>query len=85
MPGTADAGRVVAVVKDFLKVRFDISPEAVTDEVTMRDLGLDSILMLDVMLDVEDRLGVQLKDLALPSNPKFSDVIALIERNVTSA
>jgi acyl carrier protein len=69
-------------VKDFLKERFDISAEAVTDEVTMRELGLDSILMLDVMLEVEDRLGIQLKDLALPPNPRLKDVVALIERNM---
>jgi acyl carrier protein len=82
MSGSADADRVSAVVKDFLKERFDISAEAVTDEVTMRELGLDSILMLDVMLEVEDRLGIQLKDLALPPNPRLKDVVALIERNM---
>jgi acyl carrier protein len=81
MSGPADADRVAAVVKDFLKERFDISAEAVTDDVTLRDLGLDSILMLDVMLEVEDRLDVKLKDLSLPPNPRFKDVVALILRN----
>jgi acyl carrier protein len=85
MSGQVDAVRIVAVVKDFLKERFDISPEAVTDEVTVRELGLDSILMLDVMLEAEDRLDLKLQDLALPPNPKFKDVIALILRNMTGA
>ena len=82
MSGPADADRVAAVVKDFLNERFDISAEAVTDDVTLRELGLDSILMLDVMLEVEDRLDVKLKDLALPPNPRFKDVVALIQRNM---
>lgn len=82
MPGSADADRIAAVVRDFLKERFDIPADAVTDEVTLRELGLDSILMLDVMLEVEDRLGVKLKDLGLPTNPRIKDVVALIQRNM---
>lgn len=85
MPAPADTDRIKSVVKDFLSEHFDISADRVTDEVTMRELGLDSILMLDVMLEVEDRLGVTLKDLALPSNPRFEDVVALIERNMAQA
>jgi acyl carrier protein len=73
---------IASVVKNFLFERFDIPVDRLTDESSLRDLGLDSILMLDIMLEVEDRLGIKLRDLSMPSNPKFKDVIALIKRNM---
>ncbi|MEP6485462.1 MAG: acyl carrier protein [Rudaea sp.] len=77
-----DTSRIAATVKNFLHERFDLPLEQLTDESSLRDFGLDSILMLDVMLDVEDRLGVTLKDLSMPPNPKLKDVFALIGRNL---
>ena len=70
------------MVKDVLRERFDIAADKVTDGTTIRDIGLDSILLLDVVLDMEDRLGVQLKDLSMPPNPTLQDVVALIRRNL---
>ena len=84
MRSEIESDRIASVVKNFLFERFDIAVDKVTDETSLRDLGLDSILMLDIMLEVEDRLGVKLRDLSMPSNPKFKDVIALIERNVAA-
>jgi hypothetical protein len=37
---------------------------------------------MDVVLDLEDRLGVQLQDLSLPPNPTLLDVVALVRRNL---
>lgn len=70
------------MVKDFLVERFDISAETLSSEVSLRDLGLDSIMMLDVMLEVEDRLGIKLHDLSMPPNAKLDDIVALVERNL---
>jgi len=82
MRSDVPSDRVVSVVKSFLNERFDIPADRLTDESSLRDVGLDSILLLDVMLEVEDRLDVKLRDLSMPSNPKFKDVIALIHRNM---
>jgi acyl carrier protein len=53
-----------------------------TEHVSMRELGLDSMMMLEVMLEVEDRFGIKLKDLSMPSNPTLRDVVDLAERNL---
>jgi acyl carrier protein len=37
---------------------------------------------MDVVLDLEDRLGVQLQDLSLPPSPTLLDVVALVRRNL---
>jgi len=76
-----DAVHIQTVIKDFLGERFDISADKITDNTSIRDLGLDSMMMLEVMLELEDRLGIKLKDLSMPANPMLRDVVALVERN----
>jgi acyl carrier protein len=85
MTATANDVEIRAMVKDVLLERFDIAPDKVNDSTTIRDIGLDSILLLDVVLDMEDRLGMQLKDLSMPANPTLQDVVALIRRNLPAA
>jgi acyl carrier protein len=72
---------IQTVIKEFLGERFDIPRERITDDTSIRDVGLDSMMMLEVMLELEDRLGVKLKDLSMPANPTLRDVVALVERN----
>ena len=76
-----DAAHIQTVVKNFLGERFDISADRITDGTSVRDLGLDSMMMLEVMLELEDRLGIKLRDLSMPANPTLRDVVALVERN----
>lgn len=85
MTNELETRQVKAMVVDFLVERFELPRERLLGETPLRELGLDSIMMLDVMLDVEDRLGVKLRDLAMPANPKIDDIAALIERNLASA
>ena len=81
---SSDAGseRIEGLVKGFLVEHFDIPQEKITTDVRLRELGLDSIMMLDVMLEVEDRLGIKLRDLSMPLNPKLHDIVELIQRNL---
>lgn len=84
MANEPERGQVKQMVVDFLAERFELPRERLRGETPLRELGLDSIMMLDVMLDVEDRLGVKLRDLAMPANPKVDDITALIERNLAA-
>jgi acyl carrier protein len=77
-----DTSGVQAMVRDFLVERFEIPQEKLTSDASLRELGLDSIMMLDVLLEVEDRLGIKLRDLSMAPNAKLSDVVALVERNL---
>lgn len=79
------AQRLEAMVQDFLAERFELDRSRLQSHASLRELGLDSIILLDVLLDVEDRLGVKLKDLAMPANPTIADIVTLIERNVAAA
>lgn len=72
------------MVKQVLLERFEVAPDTVRDDTTIREVGLDSILLMDVVLDLEDRIGVQLQDLSMPPNPTLVDVVALIRRNLAT-
>jgi acyl carrier protein len=84
MTNGLEPARIEAMVRDFLVERFDLPRERLQGSASLRDLGLDSIIMLDVMLDVEDRLGTKLTDLSMPANPTIADITALIERNLAA-
>ena len=76
-----DEQRIGTVIKEFLHERFDIAVDTIGEDTSIGDLGLDSMMMLEVMLELEDRLGIKLKDLTMPAKPTLRDVIALVERN----
>jgi len=76
-----DSQRIETVIKEFLEERFEIPTDRIAANTSVRDLGLDSMMMLEVMLELEDRLGVKLMDLSMPANPTLNDVVALVMRN----
>lgn len=80
-----DSVRIQMIIGELLTERFDIPPDKITNDSSLRNLGLDSMLMLDVMLEMETRLGIKLKDLAIPANPTLGNIVALIERNIAAA
>jgi acyl carrier protein len=71
-------------LQSFLQERFDIPAESATLDAPLRELGLDSMLVLDVMLETEDRLGVKLNDLSMPRDATVGDVVKMIQRNVAA-
>lgn len=79
-----DADQILTMLQQFLVEKFDIPKEKATPETPLSDLGLDSMLILDVLLEAEDHLGVKLDDLAIPRDAKLGDVVSLIQRNLSS-
>jgi len=84
MESKPDSLDIEAMVKEFLVQRFDIPMERLKADVSMRGLGLDSMIMLDVMLEAEDRLGIRLGDLSMPADPTLADIVNLIQRNLSN-
>lgn len=69
-------------LKELVAERFDLDGKALTPATTQSDLGIDSILMVDLMMDVEERLGVTFKNLELVRNPTLDDIVNLVEANM---
>lgn len=72
----------LASLQSILQENFDISPERASAGTSLRELGIDSMMVLDVVMEVEDRLGIQLKDMAMPRDASLGDIVALIDRNI---
>ncbi len=79
-----DRAGILSMLQEFLSERFDIPPESAKPALPLRELGLDSMMMLDVMLEFEDRLSIKLADMSMPRDATLDDVVALIERNIGS-
>ncbi len=45
-------------IKDILKENLDIDPESVSEDSTFETLGIDSLDMVELICELEDRLSV---------------------------
>jgi len=73
---------VGARVKALLEQLFGIDTSGVTDATTLRDLGIDSMHVVNLMLELEQELDVELTNLAFPPNPTLGQVADTIARNL---
>jgi acyl carrier protein len=57
----------IGLIRDFLKDRLGIEPENVVSGALLAELGVDSLMMLELMFEFEDRFGFKLsRDLKTP-------------------
>ncbi len=69
----------LGLIREFLKDRLGVEPDRVTLEAPLAELGVDSLMMLELMFEFEDRFGIALtKDLKSPKT--VGDMVALMER-----
>jgi len=73
---------ILARICASLTERFGLEANQLAENARLRDLGVDSIHVLEIMLDLETELGVSLSDLSLPPNPTLGEVAAVISVNL---
>ncbi|MDD3484051.1 acyl carrier protein [Azovibrio restrictus] len=55
------------LIREFLKDRLDVEPERAALETPLADLGVDSLMLLELMFEFEDRYEIKLSsDLKTP-------------------
>lgn len=57
----------------------DISPESISPETTLNELGLDSIDLVDLVMEIEEAFSVTIPDEEFEGIKSVSDIVALIE------
>lgn len=77
-----DNADILAKIRASLIENFGLEASKLAEDARLRDLGVDSIHVLEIMLDLETELGVSLSDLSLPPNPTLGEVAAVISRNL---
>jgi acyl carrier protein len=70
---------VYPIILEALHNRYDIAVDSVTPETTLESLQVDSLGLVELMFEVEDRLGVPApQDFAAPVT--IADLVKLVER-----
>ena len=77
-----EQAQILVKLKHMLQERFGIDPDEISGQTRRADMGIDSILMVDLMLDIETELNFTFDSMELPPNPSLDDVCALIGRNL---
>ena len=65
-----------------LHERFGLDPAALSGRTTQQEIGIDSLLMVDMMIDIETGLGFTFESMDLPRNPDLDAIVDLVERNM---
>ena len=73
-----DRIKILELLKQLLKDKYDVDPNSLTGASRQDDIGLDSMTMVDLMMDIETALDFQFPNLNLPRNPSLDDIVELI-------
>ena len=71
------------LIDTFLLTQKDITPEKLADPtVKLADLGLDSLGVVEMLFEVEDRYGIRIDDLASIQQMTLDEVVSHMEQVV---
>jgi acyl carrier protein len=70
----------IETVKKILSTKVDVSK--LKEEDSLTSLGLDSLDLVEIMLQIEDELGVEFTSDEIANLSTLKDVVNLIERKV---
>jgi len=73
----------IELIRNFLNTRQGIEAEKVVPEALLTDLGVDSLMMLELVFEFEDQFGIALpQDLKSPRS--VGDMATLMDRLIAS-
>ena len=69
----------IELIREFLRDRLGVAAERVVPDALLEELGVDSLMMLELMFEFEDRFGITL-DKNMQSPKTVSEMVAAMER-----
>ena len=71
------------IIEDFLRQQHGVDASKLADPKTrMQDLGLDSLGMVEMLFEVEDKYGFQVKDPVRYSQMTLDELVADLESTI---
>jgi acyl carrier protein len=67
------------IIKDYLDRHADNPPENLTPETKLDELGIDSMALLELIFEMEDKHGIRLPD-NVPTPENVGQLLKLIEQ-----
>lgn len=68
------------IVQKMIVERFGVQEEKVTEKMTFDDLGVDSLDVVELVMELEDRFGVQFEDEKIEELNSIEDAVQYIEQ-----
>jgi len=68
----------LAIVRDFLQQRLGLDPARIRPEATLEDLDIDSLMLLELFFEFEEKLDVNLSQ-NLPTPKTVGQLIEIIK------
>ena len=69
----------LGLIREFLQDRLGVAPDLVVSDAQLDTLGVDSLMMLELMFEFEDRFGITLsKDLNTPKT--VGEMVTLMDQ-----
>ena len=73
----------IETVISLMAEKFELNPDAITPEVYLQDLDIDSMEMLDFIFTIEDHFAINVPDVELDINT-LQDIVDLINRHMVT-
>ncbi|GAB3187476.1 acyl carrier protein [Hydrogenophaga aquatica] len=68
----------IDLIRNFLTERLGVEPEKILADAQLADLGVDSLMLAELMFEAEDRLGIEISSDQTP--PKtVGDMMSIID------
>lgn len=68
----------IDIIHQFLQERLDKSPASISPEMTLEELGVDSLMLLELMFEFEEKLDIKLpSDVSTPKT--VGELLTLVE------
>lgn len=75
---------LVPKLKNILNERFGLDTTTFDENTRLGDIGIDSLHVVDIMLDIETDFDFNFQDLSLPPNPSLGEMSLAISKNLAS-
>ena len=73
---------ILEYLKAMLHERFGTDPATLSGSTTQQEIGIDSLLMVDMMIDREIGLGFTFESMDIPRNPELDAIVDMVARNL---
>lgn len=71
------------ILQDFLQERTEIEPSRIVPEATLEELGIDSLMQLELLFEFEEKLEISLPD--VEERPKtIGELVAIVDQHIGS-
>ncbi|MGY1410892.1 MULTISPECIES: acyl carrier protein [unclassified Luteimonas] len=67
---------------EMLQERVGPTDVPITAQTRLQELGIDSIIQVDIMLDLESELDFTFKSMTLPRDPTVEQIVQLIQETI---